>query len=82
MNNDPTPAPAERILPPVSPSEDASNELAHGTAAAREQQQSLQSPAHGRAQVQLRKRIEFVSSLLTDLDVLVYAELCILYYME
>lgn len=31
---------------------------------------------------QTRKKLEFVDNLMRNLDMLIYAELCILYYME
>ncbi|TVY71278.1 DSC E3 ubiquitin ligase complex subunit, partial [Lachnellula suecica] len=40
------------------------------------------SPAQTRAQVQTRKKLEFVDSLMLNLDVLIYVELSILYYMD
>lgn len=41
-----------------------------------------QSPAVKRAQAQTKKKFEFVSSLLNSLDMIIYLELCIVYYME
>ncbi|TVY49335.1 DSC E3 ubiquitin ligase complex subunit [Lachnellula occidentalis] len=40
------------------------------------------SPAQKRAREQTRKKLEFVGSLMQNLDVLIYVELCILYYMD
>jgi hypothetical protein len=40
------------------------------------------SPAQRRAREQMRKKLEFVDTLMQNLDVLIYVELCILYYME
>jgi hypothetical protein len=74
MNNDPTPpSAADRDLPPST-----SNPSAPSSSG----QQNEQSPAQKRAQAQTKKKYEFVNTLMTNLDVLIYAELCILYYME
>jgi len=81
MNNDFTPSSAAD-LPPASTSQETSDDPAGDSAASREQQQSVQTPAQRRAQAQTKKKYEFVNSLMTNLDVLIYAELCILYYME
>jgi hypothetical protein len=77
MNNDSTPSSAAD-LPPAS----TTQEPAGDTAASREQHQNVQTPAQKRAQAQTKKKYEFVNTLMTNLDVLIYAELCILYYME
>jgi hypothetical protein len=85
MNNDFTPPSAEDALPRAPASENASSsESAQATAAAAEQDQAspAQSRALQRAKAQLEKKHEFISSLMKNLDVLVYMELCVLYYME
>jgi hypothetical protein len=79
MNNDSTPSSAAD-LPAASTSHGA--DPAGERATSREQQQNAQTPAQKRAQSQTKKKYEFVNSLMTNLDVLIYAELCILYYME
>jgi hypothetical protein len=40
------------------------------------------SPAQKKVVAQTKKRYEFVNGLMTNLDVLVYVELCVVYYME
>lgn len=40
------------------------------------------SPAKKRAYAQTKKKFEFINHLTLNLDVLIYAELSILYYME
>lgn len=86
MNNDSAPHRAEDdALPRATTSDDASNsEPAPAPAAEAEQEQ--RTPAQSRtlkkAEAQFEKKHEFISSLLKNLDVLIYMELCILYYME
>ena len=77
MNNDPTPPAADQDLPPSTSSDPIAE-----TSASRETQQDAQTPSQKRAQAQTKKKYEFVNGLMTNLDVLIYAELCILYYME
>jgi hypothetical protein len=80
MNNDPTPPPAaDRDLPP---STSTSSDPVAATSTSREQAQDAQTPAQKRAHAQTKKKYEFVNGLMTNLDVLIYVELCILYYME
>lgn len=81
MNNDSTPSSATDLPPGTTPSDPTAvpNEDAAGS---REQQQVVLSPTQKRVQSQTKKKYEFVTSLVTNLDVLIYAELCILYYME
>jgi hypothetical protein len=47
-----------------------------------QRRQDEESPAQNRAQAQIKKKLEFVTSLMNNLDILIYAELSILYYME
>jgi hypothetical protein len=44
--------------------------------------QDEQTPAQKRLQAQTKKKHEFVTSLMNNLDILIYVELSILYYME
>jgi hypothetical protein len=81
MNNDSTPSSAAN-LPQASASEQPSVDPAEETAATREQVQNAQTPAQKRAQAQTKKKYEFINTLMTNLDVIIYAELSILYYME
>jgi hypothetical protein len=75
MNNDSTPHPAED-LPPTE------NTSPIDPAPAPTTQNAKLSPAQKRAQLQTRKKLEFIDGLMQNLDVLIYVELCILYYME
>lgn len=81
MNND---SPPSSDLPATaSTSQEAStSQPREVTAASREQQQANLNPAQKRIQAQTKKKYEFVNSLMANLDTLIYAELCILYYME
>jgi hypothetical protein len=82
MNND---SPPSSDLPTAaSTSQEASaSQPSEITAASREQQQTPNlTPAQKRVQAQTKKKYEFVNSLMANLDTLIYAELCILYYME
>jgi len=72
MNNDSTPS------APAEPSSDPAGD----TAAARARIQEALSPAQKKLQLQTKKKYEFVNLLMTQLDVVVYAELCVVYYME
>ncbi|KAH8602879.1 hypothetical protein B0O99DRAFT_499125 [Bisporella sp. PMI_857] len=53
-----------------------------GTGAAREQPPLIQSPAQKRLELQTKKKYDFVNSLTTNIDTIIYVELCILYYMD
>jgi hypothetical protein len=84
MNNDSTPSVAADLPPATTsqePSADAGDPAAE-TAASREQQQNTLTPAQKKVQAQTKKKYEFVNSLMTNMDVLIYVELSILYYME
>jgi hypothetical protein len=80
MNNDSSPIPADS-LPQASTSEQAGHDPISNAAPAVEQRPQ-QTRAQKRAEAQVKKKYEFVNSLMSNLDVLIYAELCILYYME
>jgi hypothetical protein len=47
-----------------------------------ERRQDEQTPAQKRLQAQTKKKHEFVTGLMNNLDILIYVELSILYYME
>ncbi|KAG0650652.1 Defective for SREBP cleavage 4 [Hyphodiscus hymeniophilus] len=90
MNNDPTPSlAANRDLPSTNPTDTSPPIAEPPTAqpdslqpASSSTQQNEQSPAQKRAHAQTKKKYEFVNGLMTNLDVLIYAELCIVYYMD
>jgi hypothetical protein len=78
MNNDS--APSAPAVP--TPQAQESSDPAGDTAAARASSQEALTPVQKRAQLQTKKKYEFITSLMTQLDVIIYAELCIVYYME
>lgn len=90
MNNDSTPPPAEDALPPASPAENASSSTRRNSEptphTAPLTEPDLPLPARSSRlkwiEPQLQKKHDFIASLISNLDVLVYMELCILYYME
>lgn len=77
MNNDPPPAdlPRNEDNTSANTSDDAPVESAA-------QRQDEISPGQKRAQVQAKKKHDFLSSLMNNLDIMIYAELSIIYYME
>jgi len=79
MNNDSTPTTAAD-LPPTSNENTISDAV--DSAESAPAPQDVQKPAQKRAQEQTRKKHEFMTNLLNNLDTLIYTELCILYYME
>jgi hypothetical protein len=80
MNNDPAPSPAaDRDLPSTSNPTSSSPDPVAEPFSARD---NAPTPAQKRAQAQTKKKYEFVNGLMTNLDVLIYAELCVVYYME
>ena len=78
MNNDSTPSSAADL--PTNP--ESSNPRPEEGAGSSEQQQNAQTPGQKRAQAQTRKKKEFIDGLMNNLDMLIYVELCIVYYME
>ena len=93
MNNDspstdlPSSAPATvpATLTSTDPTAGASDNTTGGAvedAAVRSQDVQPESPAKKRAVAQTKKKFEFINNLTLHLDILIYAELCILYYME
>lgn len=75
MNNDSPPAELPRTEDNTTSSEPAQVEPVS-------QRQDEPNPAQKRLQAQTKKKHDFVSSLMTNLDILIYAELSIIYYME
>jgi hypothetical protein len=78
MNNDSTPTDLPRSENPTATSEAGPADAVEST----QRGQDEQSPAQKRAQTQMKKKFEFVTSLMNNLDILIYAELSIIYYME
>lgn len=81
MNNDTAPSSAAD-LPPASTSQNSGSDSAGDTVASLTRLQNAETPAQKKAQAQIKKKHEFINSLMTNVDVMIYAELCILYYME
>jgi hypothetical protein len=96
MNNDSTPSDPSRTdqpsLPtPASPAaatlgptitELIAQEDAAVVADTTTPRQHVLTNAQKRAQVQTKKKLEFITQLTNNLDMIIYIELCILYYME
>lgn len=95
MNNDATPVPAADLPEGQISSASASNSngntsISNGIEpsladAAQEGAGSSapeSTPAQARATTQMKKRYEFINLIMANLDMLIYVELCILYYME
>ena len=78
MNNDSTPTSAADL--PTSPQNN--NSGAVDSPESHTQRQDAQTPAQKRALVQAKKKYEYISAIMNNLDISIYAELCILYYME
>jgi len=66
------------------PSTSASNEPSNNTTPAQAQTKDAvaQTPAQKRILLQAKKRSEFTGLLMNNLDMLIYVELCVMYYME
>jgi hypothetical protein len=79
MNNDSTPTDLPTSENPTSTS---AAEPAANSVESTQRRQDEGSPAQKRAQAQMKKKFEFITSLINNLDILIYAELSIIYYME
>ncbi|KAG6363346.1 hypothetical protein INS49_008443 [Diaporthe citri] len=93
MNNDPTPASSAARLPTHDDNDSDARSQDEGDAQgpSRQQSQRRRRSRHGRrrsssrvrrAKVGIAKKLEFMTHLMSSLDVLVFAELCVLYYMD
>ncbi|RDW67703.1 hypothetical protein BP6252_09099 [Coleophoma cylindrospora] len=93
MNNDATPVPAADLPEGQISSASASNGItssSNGIESARagepqggsSSSASQPTPAQARATSQMKKRYEFINLVMANLDMLIYVELCILYYMD
>lgn len=87
MNHDPTPtSPADQDPNPNRPEDDTADD--DNGASSRQQNGSAASTRRRRpklskkAKAGLTKKLQFLLHLLMSLDALIYAELCVLYYME
>ncbi|KAF4631270.1 hypothetical protein G7Y89_g6866 [Cudoniella acicularis] len=75
MNNDSTPNPAEVL--PTADTTNRADSIESGT-----RTQHALSPAKRKFQAQMVKKLDFIDGLMKNLDILVWVELCILYYMD
>ncbi|KAH9220412.1 hypothetical protein DL95DRAFT_520054 [Leptodontidium sp. 2 PMI_412] len=86
-SSEPAPAPASASDPIPGASEGTTgaavvNDTSEAAAALISQDAQPESPAKKRALAQTKKKFEFINNLTLHLDILIYAELCILYYMD
>ncbi|KAK2610928.1 hypothetical protein N8I77_004315 [Diaporthe amygdali] len=93
MNDDPTPASSAARLPTHDDNDSDTNSQDEGDARESSTQQSSRhrrsrngrrrsSSRVRRAKAGIAKKLEFMTHLMSSLDVLVFAELCVLYYMD
>lgn len=93
MNDDPTPASSAARLPIHDDNDSDARSQDEGDAQgpSRQQSQRRRRSRHGRrrsssrvrrAKAGIAKKLEFMTHLMSSLDVLVFAELCVLYYTE
>ncbi len=88
MNNDSTSTDLPSSEPAAAPALDANDSQSTAATAGDDaldaalRRQDAQSPAQKKAHAQTKKKFEFINHLTLHLDVLIYAELSILYYME
>ncbi|KAF8856989.1 DUF1746-domain-containing protein [Acephala macrosclerotiorum] len=82
MNNDSTPTDLPRTDTSANTSANASGENVELVQQPPTRPQDATSPAQKRVLARTRKRHEFVSNLMTNLDILIYVELSIVYYMD
>ena len=69
MNNESAPAPAAALPDNVESTQTT-------------RPRNALSPAQKRFQAQITKKLDFIDDLIRHSDMLIYMELCILYYME
>lgn len=92
MNNDstassaPAPSSSEESQPPTTSQGQSNASTGEATGAAAEtsarERPVVLTPAQKKAQAQTKKKHEFVNNLMNNLDLIIYSELCILYYMD
>ncbi|KAH7416950.1 hypothetical protein BKA64DRAFT_739530 [Cadophora sp. MPI-SDFR-AT-0126] len=89
MNNDSPSNDLPSSAPATSSSTDPTAGASESTTAGavddgtvRSQDVQSESPAKRRAVAQTKKKFEFINNLTLHLDILIYAELCIVYYMD
>ncbi|RDL36658.1 uncharacterized protein BP5553_06010 [Venustampulla echinocandica] len=79
MNNDSNPNSAEELF---TTEEITSEPVGSTEPATTTRRRDASSPAQKKFKAQLVKKLEFIDGLMKNLDMLIYAELCILYYMD
>jgi len=77
MNNDSTPTAADQL-----PTSSATGDSGRNDVAPAPEPQAVQTLAQKRAHAQAKKKYEIVNGLMTNLDMIIYVELSVLYYME
>jgi hypothetical protein len=82
MNNDSIPIEASASTTNPRPNTSNHDPPSDGVAAAAPTPAAIQSPAQERAKSRMKKRSEFLGDLMNKLDMAIYMELCVLYYME
>lgn len=90
MSNDATPSSAAdrptNLTSPDEPNTDPAAATESGgqesTDAENVEPEDARTPAQKRVQLQTKKKYDFITALMINLDILIYVELCILYYME
>ena len=80
MNNDSIPSPAANL--PLSEGQTSTTENAAEVTEPAPRAQDAKTPAQKAALTQAKKRNELLGGMMEQLDMLIYVELCILYYME
>ncbi|KAH8657649.1 hypothetical protein BGZ60DRAFT_383598 [Tricladium varicosporioides] len=83
MNNDSTSNPAE-VLPLATDNLTGNNnpDAVDTGLSSTTRSQNVLSPAKRKFQAQMSKKMEFIDGLMKNLDMLVWVELCIVYYMD
>ena len=76
MNDDPSSTPAADLRP------DINNETSLAEAAESSNGESAKARVRDRVAAQTKRKAEFIHDIMFNLDILIYAELCVLYYME
>jgi hypothetical protein len=66
-------------LPPLSADD---NGTSSAEAAASSNGDSVQARLRKRFATQTKRKAEFIHDIMFNLDILIYAEICVLYYME
>ena len=74
--------------PRLSPSADTRPDAGNGTGSAEagasgnEDGETVQSGFRKRFAIQTQRKADFIHDIMFNLDILIYAEICVLYYME